>query len=404
MSNERNLAELLPKSEKGKLNIYFHVSENSGVGYYREYLPALTLRNHGLANTVISDFRWGDGEHVELGPKEMVHILNWADLVVVGRKDQGEFYAQWGAYKDMFKVPIIMDTDDNIEHVRPTNPGYQGYHPGSEAITWNKYGASKLFDAITVSTENLVKHYKKYNPKTYLLSNAIDVAEWNKFPKAQYHDGLIRIGFIASASHPESVHIIRKAMIEIIKRHKNVHFYLTHMFMPLFEGTERVHSIPWIHLKKFPQEYQQLGLDIGLAPLADNMFNRAKSNLRWMEYSVQGVPSIVSPVEAYKCVRGGVDALVAQEPEEWIEAIEKLVLDAELRHRLGTTAMDRIATEFNIDKNIHQWLAAYQDVVDKHRSFFGDRPEYLINNKGLREIGGGLRNSKKRNANTTPRV
>ena len=44
-----------PKREEGKLNIYFHVSENSGVGYYRQYLPASKIQEHGLANVLISD-------------------------------------------------------------------------------------------------------------------------------------------------------------------------------------------------------------------------------------------------------------------------------------------------------------------------------------------------------------
>lgn len=375
----------------GLPKIYFHVSENSGVGYYRTYLPALKLREHKLADTMISDFRWGVGDHVELSLDKLMPVINWADLVVVGRKDMGQFYAQWGAIKELFNIPIIMDTDDNVENVRPTNPGYQGYHPGSEAIVWNKFGMAKVFDGVTVSTSNLVEYYKRYNPKIFELPNSLDVAEWRKHTKKVHDDGFIRIGFMASASHPESAHIIRKPILELLKKHKNVKFLITSMFLPLFEGVERVEAIPWIPLKDWPRDYQNLGLDIGLAPLADNLFNRAKSNLRWMEYSVQGVPSVVSPVEAYKCVRDGVDGFFATEHEEWVEKIEALILDADLRKKVGITAMERINEEYNIDTNIPQWMKVYRGIIRKHEEFFGEKKQFFINTKGLREFGAGRR-------------
>src|SRR3990167_1186259 len=139
-------SDKLPKKEEGKLNIYFHISENSGVVYYRQYLPALKLNENVLANCLISDFRWAEGDHIEPDLDHTFELANWADLIVVGRKDIGGFYAQWGGVRQFFNIPIILDTDDNVRFVRPSNPGYQGYHPGSEAIEWNKIGVSKVFD------------------------------------------------------------------------------------------------------------------------------------------------------------------------------------------------------------------------------------------------------------------
>ena len=382
--------ESLFPSKKGLLNIYFHVSENSGVGYYRLYLPALKLREQGLANTMISDFRWGVGDHMEPDMKLLTKILNWADVVVVGRKDQGEFYAQWGALKEFYNLPIILDTDDNIFHVRPSNPGYSGYAPGSEAITWNRHGVQKVFDAITVSTKNLIDVYKKYNPKIYHLANNLDVKWWNSFPSHK-KDDFIRIGFVASAAHPEGVRIVRDPVVKILEKYPNTKLLVTQMYRDMFKDTpvfDRVEAIPWIKLEEFPEKYKALGIDIGLAPLADNLFNRAKSNLRWMEYSVQGVPSVVSPVEAYSCVRDGIDGLVAQEKDEWFDAIEKLVLDPELREKMGKAAMDRIEKEYNIDRNIGSWLKVYTDIHSKYHEFFGKKKRFFVGEKGLQEFGG----------------
>jgi glycosyltransferase involved in cell wall biosynthesis len=378
-------------NKEGLLNIYFHVSENSGVGYYRQFLPAIKMREQGLANVMISDFRWGIGDHVEPDIPTLIKIMDWADIVVTGRKDQGEFYAQWGKMKEIFNVPIVMDTDDNVMHVRPSNPGYQGYFPGSDAIMWNKYGVSKVFDAITVSTEDLIKVYGKYNKKVFLLPNNLDVEWWDKFPKKQFDDGIVRIGFICSASHPEGVKIIKAPIVKILKQYPNTRFLISKIFHNEFSDTDvfdRIEAVPWINLEEWPEKYKELGIDIGLAPLTDNMFNRAKSNLRWMEYSLQGVPSVVSPVEAYSCVRDGKDGLIAKEQDEWFNAIEKLVVDKEYREKMGKTALHRIETEYNIDRNIRLWVDTYKDIHDKFHSFFGRKKKFAIGKKGLQEMKG----------------
>ena len=46
----KSMSDNFPKRQDGKLNVYMHVGENSGVGYYRQYLPAVALRDTGLAN------------------------------------------------------------------------------------------------------------------------------------------------------------------------------------------------------------------------------------------------------------------------------------------------------------------------------------------------------------------
>ena len=167
----------MPKKTEGQLNVYYHVAENSGVGFYRQYLPAKVLRDLDIQNATISDFRFGKGDHALMDMHTLFEVAMWADLIVVGRHDKGDYYAQWGGIREFFNMPIVMDTDDNVQHVRPSNPGYTGYHPGSEALMWNKHAVGKVFDAITVSTENLIEVYKDDNPKIYHLPNNIDVKE-----------------------------------------------------------------------------------------------------------------------------------------------------------------------------------------------------------------------------------
>jgi len=368
-----------------KLKVYFHIAENSGVGYYRSYLPAITLRASGLAEVRINDFRWGEGDHVEITEKVFYDTCNWADVIVVSRMDRPEYYAKWSAAKEWFNMPIIMDTDDNVQFVPPSNPGYQGYHPGADALIWNRHAMNKVVDAVTTSTEELRQFYLKEHPRIYVLPNNLDIEEWNKYSRKNHRK--IRIGFICSSSHADGFGIIQKPVYDILKKYKNVEFHYPKMYGRIFQNApeeikKQLKPMGWFKLKDWPRKLTEMGIDIGLAPLKDNNFNRSKSNLRWLENSLAGMASIVSPVSPYMCVKDGVDGIVAKEQKEWYNGIEKLITDENFRKELADNSRERIVKEFDIVKNIELWYNTYKEVHDKYHDFYGKKKRFEEISKG----------------------
>jgi glycosyltransferase involved in cell wall biosynthesis len=65
-------------------------------------------------------------------------------------------------------------------------------------------------------------------------------------------------------------------------------------------------------------------------------FNRAKSALKFLEYSALGLPSICSAGEAYSEAVGstGAGLLTANTPEAWCEALRRMATDSESWERL----------------------------------------------------------------------
>ena len=90
--------------------------------------------------------------------------------------------------------------------------------------------------------------------------------------------------------------------------------------------------------------------DIAVAPLEDTVFNDAKSNIKFQEASILGIPSVCSPREAFRdvVVPDG-NGLLAGSVAEWESMLERLVLDPSLRRRLSaqalTDVLDRYAPE-----------------------------------------------------------
>jgi O-antigen biosynthesis protein len=85
--------------------------------------------------------------------------------------------------------------------------------------------------------------------------------------------------------------------------------------------------------------------DISLAPLEPSVFNDAKSNIKFLEAAILGVPSVCSARAQFAAVmRDGEDGFLAEGDAAWFAALDALAGDAALRARLGEAArLDALA-------------------------------------------------------------
>ena len=93
---------------------------------------------------------------------------------------------------------------------------------------------------------------------------------------------------------------------------------------------------------------------IALVPLEVHPTTHAKSAIKWMEASLCGVVSICSPVRAYTdVINHGKNGLIAETREQWLDAIERLLADADVhasmrdrftdaRHLFGSQRADSV--------------------------------------------------------------
>lgn len=88
--------------------------------------------------------------------------------------------------------------------------------------------------------------------------------------------------------------------------------------------------------------------DIGLAPLTDGVYERAKENYKVKLYLASGLPIVCSPVGAnLDFVQDGVRGLQSRTANDWVDNISALLDDGALRRKMGaagrTFAIDRFA-------------------------------------------------------------
>lgn len=108
-------------------------------------------------------------------------------------------------------------------------------------------------------------------------------------------------------------------------------------------------------------------IDISLAPLADNLFNRMKSNLKQVEVWSRRLPIICSDIPPYNV--DGVHMkncmlipFKKNNDKDWYKAIKKLIVDPSLREQLGNQMYEDFKVKYNL-KDVTEARAQFYSTV-----------------------------------------
>jgi glycosyltransferase involved in cell wall biosynthesis len=232
---------------------------------------------------------------------------------------------------------------------------------------------------VTVSTDFLAQEYKDTNKNVVTLNNCVDPMDWSK-PKRNETDE-IRIGIVGSvASNKDYAQIIPllnklnenpkvKICLFALPKKAADTVWAVEVYKPEFEFWKQynVEWTPFCQLADYMDTLNNLKLDIMLIPRADNYFNRAKSNVKFLEASMCAVPVIaqgfadglspyqVNPQDAEHMV-------ICNNEQEWIDATLDLIDNKDKRIEMGNKAREYVITNYNIANNAYKWDDAYKKV------------------------------------------
>lgn len=346
-----------------------------GVGYYRIIKPAEELRKYHEVDIVGGDFK----KFGKTPEEAWDNVFRTYDLVWTKQIDNGPAAAAMFMYADHYGKRVVMDLDDNYFEVTPDQPGYQWYHPGStnRAIL---SAALSFTSAIVTSTKPLADYYKNFlkqvygiNKKIYVAPNCVEPAEWN-FPVARKKDNDgITIGWAGSITHNADLKMVVPAMNRLMKEFKTLKWVLVggvegskvaEIFKDMDDpNLDRIEikggTLAW---EGFPELLGSQGWDIGICPLVDNEFNRGKSHIKWMEYSLLGIPTVASKTFPYfssiqgtKTIQEGYTGYLAKNSEEWYEKLKALINSEELRKKVGAQAREIVSKEWSYSQHGSKW-------------------------------------------------
>lgn len=237
----------------------------------------------------------------------------------------------------------------------------------------------KLCDAAITTTEALADELRKYVERVYVNRNTaselmvkysenavwrrdvlpkLDPSRLDRHQTKQFNlacqraerrvKGEIRIGYFSgSITHNADFNLILPALVHLLEARPKVKLVLSgELDLPdeLANYSNRIVSVPFCEWKRLPGLIASC--DINLAPLTDTLFNRAKSENKWIEASLVKVPTIASNVGAFKqMIENGVTGLLCESASEWYKALVGLVDSPKKRLELAENAYSFCTSE-----------------------------------------------------------
>jgi glycosyltransferase involved in cell wall biosynthesis len=155
-------------------------------------------------------------------------------------------------------------------------------------------------------------------------------------------DGRLHLGYFSgSPSHVNDIAIAGEGLRAVLIRHPEVMVRIAG-FMSIKEaGLERFKDrVDVVPFTDYVNLHRVIGeTEVNIAPLQDNRFTRCKSELKWFDAGVVGIPTLASPTESMAAaVQDGVDAMLVAD-YEWEDALEAVISDYDgLGRRIGERA------------------------------------------------------------------
>jgi glycosyltransferase involved in cell wall biosynthesis len=315
--------------------IYYPVVAD-GSAFYRCILPAVILNKGAKVQAHVSRQR--------VAREALAY-----DVIVIQIDSSPATYQFAKALQEMGKK-IVFEIDDAFDQLEPWHPCYELYR--TREAQDNIRRTMALADCVTVTTKYLKERYADVARRIEVIPNFVPIGDWLK---AEPH-GLdeFRILWAGSPSHFGDLEVVAQALWKFMrgKAPAKAFFFGREPKNIPEDLKSRVSVTPFCPFADYPYKLAEFKADVALAPLADVDFNRAKSNLKLLEYGACGYPIIASdvgPYQAQKEERNASRILVRNE-KEWEDALNLVYSNLDFRGHLREAATE-FARTYSVEAN-----------------------------------------------------
>jgi len=348
--------------------------QDSAVTYYRSVLPARALRALGhdvhFEKTASGDLKptLSDWLAARLGQFDILLVDRGVTMKEIGGDPETR---ELGYHAFCFNSPahMICDFDDDFTCVPKENQACDMFQPGQHRRMSGE-AHLRLAEMTTVSTQVLADRFADYSHQIRLAPNCIDPADWaGPVNPDRDKDPHLRILYGGAAGHFGDLDAVRPGLEAVLTNPPCPIRLICFGTIPrwLHELRRRqprrvvcVDYVPFFETPTTPYEtYANLaawgGFDIALAPLAQNRFNEAKSNIKFLEAAVQGIPFLASRVGPYATLPADVATTVPNTRAAWEDALTGLLMDAGARRAQAVRAREWALDQFSASRLPEIW-------------------------------------------------
>ncbi|MBE7211549.1 MAG: glycosyltransferase [Gluconacetobacter diazotrophicus] len=321
-----------------------------------------------------------EAEHVDLvgvGPDNLAR----ADLLVIWRATWSDHVGNMIAIAHRAGTRVCFDVDDLV--MRPdlaSETVIDGIRTTSTTETQSQiyFGDIRRVlsaaDLCTVTTEELAAEARGVHPVVHVIPNGFDAAtefssrHARRTREERSEDGRVRIGYAGGTrTHQKDFATVAAALARVLELRPEATLVLfrdgrngeglvlLHEFPALLPLADRIEWRDMVPLDALPGEMARF--DVSICPLErDNPFCESKSELKWFESALAGVPLVATPTGPFRrAIRNGITGFLPENAADWERVLLQLVDDPSLRRRVARNARHEALWRFGPRRQAELW-------------------------------------------------
>lgn len=290
-----------------------HPADNGGCGHYRMKYPVWAAHTLKKDVNVIESFKliplqefYADVRMVRV-QRQLSNVQ--CKFILEFLKPLSERYGFWLCY----------EIDDVVgrEHIPKYNAGWGAFQ--NDQLMNNMKMILQVCDVVTVTTQELANYYIKHfglsKDKVYVLPNYLPRwwigDSYTEERISQKYDNIQkpRVGFVSSSTHfdlfnknegvDDFTHI-NDFIRSTVDEYQWVFVGGVPQQLKDLQADGKIEYHAGFDILNYPRMASALNFDTIVAPLQDNIFNRCKSNIKFLEMGALGIPCICQDLAPYK--------------------------------------------------------------------------------------------------------
>lgn len=209
-----------------------------------------------------------------------------------------------------------------------------------------------LVDAAVVSTEPLAERARRHCRRVFVIPSSVDCERYRPRGSAPPENRAtpraapqtVTVGWIGQPSTAVYLDAVLPLLRRLAAADANLRIRLVGAAPESASGLAE--CVPWSH----DSELAELArFDIGIMPLSDDEWARAKAGYKILQYFACGIPAVASPVGVNtRLVSPGETGFLASTEDEWTAALLHLIRDPAARRRMGQSARRRVEADWSL--------------------------------------------------------
>ncbi|MBN8626049.1 MAG: glycosyltransferase family 4 protein [Planctomycetes bacterium] len=228
---------------------------------------------------------------------------------------------------------FVLDIDDPV--------GFSSSNFANFSLSrWLKFRATvRGCDAVLAASDGLVELAAHHNPRTRLVRLCADPATHSLSVRRRTPGEPLRLLWLGSRATFKYLEFVRPHLEAIGRLGRNIELVVVgHSRLEL--NHLRVTNIAWSREAELEQFAR---CHVGLVPLTDDRWTRAKATLKPLQYLANGLPFIASPVGVnLRISDDGRNGVLGATPDRWADAAERFEANEELRLQMGRAGIDYV--------------------------------------------------------------